>query len=140
MQNYAQNETQTNQMQVDETVAENNKTNNDVQMKDKQKVVEVNKRGLRRKVDNEDMMMRKLKLEAFEDFKENVLFRDDFSEITSNSEIKAIQSLFQRRSQHSTKLAAADTQPSGKNNYQHNDSGEISSMQRKVVPDISLLD
>ena len=90
MQTYAQNETQTNQMQVDETVAENNKTNNDVQMKDKQKVVEVNKRGLRRKVDNEDMMMRKLKLEAFEDFKENILFRDDFSEITSNSEFKAI--------------------------------------------------
>lgn len=47
-------------------------------------------RGTRRKIDNDDLLMRKLKLEAFDNYKESVLFRDDFQVITSQSEIKAI--------------------------------------------------
>ncbi len=45
-----------------------------------------NKRGgLRRKLDNDDIMMRKIKLDAFEDFKERAIFRDDFYDITSQA-------------------------------------------------------
>ena len=52
------------------------------------------KRGLRRKLDSDDQTMRKLQLDAFEEFKQGVLFREDFQEITSQAQIKAIQSLF----------------------------------------------
>lgn len=75
----------------------------------------VDKRGgLRRKLDSEDIQMRKIKLEAFEEFKEQVLFRNDFQEITSLSQIKAIQSLFQRRanmSQLSPESAKKEDEP-----------------------------
>ena len=57
-------------------------------------------------MDNDDIMIRKIKLDAFEKFKEEVLFRDDFQDITSHSEIKAIQTLFQRRA--SLSQTAAD--------------------------------
>ena len=52
------------------------------------------KKGLRRKMDSDEQLMRRLKLDAFEEFKETVLFRSDFETITSQKEIKAIQNLF----------------------------------------------
>jgi len=38
--------------------------------------------------------MRKLKIEPIENFKQKVLFGDDFMKITSHAQIKAIQALF----------------------------------------------
>ena len=37
--------------------------------------------------------MRKMKLSAFDQFKEQILFCDNFQEITSHSQIKAIKEL-----------------------------------------------
>ena len=52
------------------------------------------KRGLRRKPNQDDANMRKLKIEPIENFKQKVLFGDDFMKITSHAQIKAIQALF----------------------------------------------
>ena len=84
-----------NSMEVDELAAADNitgaqastKPGKELNQKETNKIakaIEV-KRGLRRKLDNEDLMMRKMKLEAFDEFKESVLFRDDFQEITSHA-------------------------------------------------------
>ena len=66
-----------------------------------------NKRGLRRKFDNDDILMRRIKLDAFEGYKQSLLFRDDFMQITSFDEIRAIRELFKQRTSLSQKAAAA---------------------------------
>lgn len=92
--------------------------------------------GLRRKLDNEDIQMHKIKLEAFDEFKEKVLFRDDFQEITSQSQIKAIQSLFLRRANMS-ELPAESAKPEDVPMEESKSLG--ASEKTRVVPSDSLL-
>ena len=64
------------------------------------KAVEGAKRGLRRKLDDNDIKMKQLKLDSMEQFKEHVLVHneDQFLEVSSQREILAIKGLFEKRS------------------------------------------